>query len=181
MSSAEVPQQGALAQCAGAEGGGLVQLEEMALEKQQPPSAYEDIQQDRGTFFTVVHIGRAVSINCNQGWDWIWGKYFFTIKAFEIKQGNRMSKEVMQSQFLEIFNTWLDKARSNLVCYFTDPILRKRFHIRLSNVPSTLNDLMILKLSACSTIHRFKNWSIWSRWTHSDTNHTVPCMSFKLC
>lgn len=55
---------GALAQCAGAEGGGLVQLEEMALEKQQPLSAYEDNQQgERGMFFTVVHSGRAVSMS----------------------------------------------------------------------------------------------------------------------
>lgn len=45
---------GALAQVAGAEGGGLVQLEEMALEKKQPPRAYEGNQQgDGGMFFTV--------------------------------------------------------------------------------------------------------------------------------
>lgn len=55
---------GALAQSAGAEGGGLVQLEEeMALEKQQPP--VEDNQQgDGGRFFTAVHSGRAASTNC---------------------------------------------------------------------------------------------------------------------
>lgn len=55
-----------------------------------------------------------------------------------------------------------------------DLTLSRRFVKRSSRVPSNLNDPMILKLPTCSTKHRFKNWAIWSRWTHSGAKHIIP-------
>lgn len=55
-----------------------------------------------------------------------------------------------------------------------DPTWSRRFDKRLSKVTSNLNDPMILKFPTCLSKHRFKNWTIWSRWTRSGANHIIP-------
>lgn len=97
---------GALAQSAGTEGGGLVQLEEeMALEKQQPSVLLRitNKEMEAGSSQRYIVGGQQAQIasRVQTGPE----ENIFHIKAFEITQRNRMSKEIMQPSFLEVFNT----------------------------------------------------------------------------
>lgn len=133
-------------------------------------------QGDGGRFFTVVHSGQAMSINCKKGSNWIWGKIFFHNKSSRNQAGEQVAQRGCAISILgglqyltgqrSVWATWSD--------LLADPSLSRSFDKRPSKVPSNLNDPMILKLPTCSTKHRFKNWTIWSRLTHSGANHTIP-------
>lgn len=107
-----------------------------------PHYPWEGHQEDRARLFTVVHCGRVRDNKlreCQTGYK---EKFFFPMRA--ARQWSRLPGYIVRSSSLEVFNTQIDKALSNITGIHSWPSFEKEVGIEISWGPIWPEYLMTL-------------------------------------